>query len=145
MNTLTKFIIFSMLSVFTLTAHSETLKVKWSSAGKIKGAFKHCIAINEPLEAKTTTWDDNFLCFNKKNHGFKYSYNGRITDLKCKPLNIKGGAWADNFVCGKENNFAFFQRQLPGGYRCIRITELADSNPRANGTQGNSNHFCLKK
>ncbi len=139
-------IIFLMFFLVSLAGHANELKAKWSNGGKLSGNFRHCIAINEPAEPKSTTWHDNFLCFNRPNHGFKYSYDGRIAGMKCISMDIKGGVWKDNYLCSSGNkNFNFFQRKLPKGYHCIRIIEPSDPNPRAKGTKGNSNHFCLKK
>ena len=134
-----------ILATFSLTSQAANLQMKWSSAGQKNGEFGHCIAINEPAEPEETTWDDNFLCFNKANHGFKYSYGGKIKNMNCAKLDIKGGSWRDNYICSKHHQVEFFQRHLPGGYQCIRIVELSDPDPRANGTKGNSNHLCIKK
>ena len=138
-------ILLGFLTALSFSVHADRLEAKWSYAGKLDGKFRHCVAIIEPAEKKATNWHDNYLCFNKKKHGFKYSYDGRISGMNCASMDIKGGVWGDNFLCAKNRKFDFFQRNLPKGYRCIRVTEPSDPNPRANGTQGNSNHFCLKK
>ena len=134
-----------LVACISLSSHAAKLEMKWSSAGKKSGDFKHCIAINEPAEPVSTTWDDNYLCFNKPDHGFQFSYGGKISGLNCTSLNIKGGSWGDNYLCAKNHQIGFFQRKLPGGYRCIQIVEKSDPNPRANGSDGNSNHLCIKK
>ncbi len=133
------------LYVVTLPSYADILKAKWSNVGRLSGEYSHCVAIFEPAEPKEMTWDDNFLCFNNSNHGFSYSFDGKIAGMNCISMDIKGGIWGDNYLCANKRNFNFFQRKLPKGYRCIRITEPSDPNPRAKGTQGNSNHFCLKK
>ena len=139
----------SLLVLFALCMTSlsfaDSIKAKWSTAGPLSGEYKHCIAIDEPSESQASSWDDNYLCFNKPNHGFNYSYDGRIPGLTCRSMDIKGGIWGDNYICGVDDGFNFFPRKLPGGYKCIRITEPADDNPRANGSDGYSNHFCLRK
>ena len=145
MKIIIKFISFMFFASITSTSFADKLEMKWSSAGKKSGKFRHCIAINEPAEPAGTTWDDNYLCFNKPDHGFKYSYGGKIGSLNCTSLNIKDGSWGDNYLCARDHQIDFFQRKLPGGYRCIQIIEKSDPNPRANGKNGNSNHLCIKK
>lgn len=120
------------------------LEARWSSAGPLHGAFRYCIHIGEPAEPRSHTWGDDFLCFNRPDHGFRYSYAGRIPGMHCESFNLKGGVWADNYICSRWKDFAWFPRALRGGYRCIRITESADPDPRANGSRGYSNHFCLR-
>ena len=138
-------ITFILTTFFSINSNADRLEMKWSSAGKKSGEFKHCIAINEPAEPKETTWEDNYLCFNKPDHEFRYSYGGKIANMNCTLLNIKGGSWGDNYLCAENHQVEFFQRKLPGGYRCIQIIEKSDPNPRANGNDGNSNHLCIKK
>jgi hypothetical protein len=120
------------------------LEARWSSAGRLGGAFRYCIHIGEPAEPRSHTWSDNYLCFNRPDHGFRYSYSGPIPGMRCKSFNLKGGVWADNYICSRWKDFAWFPRALRSGYRCIRVTEPADPDPRANGSRGYSNHFCLK-
>lgn len=134
-----------LVACFSHIGHADKLEMKWSSAGKKSGDFRHCIAINEPAEPIETSWNDNYLCFNKADHGFRYSYGGKISNMNCTSLNIKGGSWRDNYLCAKNHRIDFFARKLPGGYRCIQIIESSDSNPRANGSDGNSNHLCIQK
>lgn len=134
-----------VLTLYALTSTAaDELVARWSTAGPLSGEFAHCLLIDEPANPDNAPWRDNYLCFNRSDHGFSYSYAGATGPGHCESLNIKGGAWQDNFLCSASVAFAWFPRALKGGYRCIRIIEPADADPRGNGSQGYSNHFCLK-
>ncbi len=120
------------------------VQAKWSSTGRMRTPFHNCISISEPGDPDKALWADNYLCFNRKDHGFRYSYTGPIQGMHCENLNIKAGVWQDNYLCSNNTQFAWFPRKLKRGYICIRIIEPQDPDPRANGKK-RGNAFCIKK
>ena len=122
---------------------ANDIQAKWSSNGPLRTPFHNCVQINEPGDPQAELWDDNYLCFNRPDHGFRYSVTGPIPGMHCEKLDIKGGIWSDNHLCSDNVRFAWFGRKIERGYICIRILERGDPHPRASGQSANA--FCIKK
>ena len=123
--------------------NASDIEMAWSSTGKISGMY--CIEVREVGDPYAAAWYDNYLCFNRPDHGVTYSQGGLSGGNNCISLNLKGGVWTDNQLCSRYVELAFFPRNLPGGYTCHLLTEGADPDPRVNGSDGYSNHICIKR